>query len=248
MKNISITNRIKGICFALPFAIMQLISKDLSADNKINELTFGKFYLVRALILFAGYFAIAYIISILGFYALNLLQDSRKKNSTKPQAFDVKSYIKTIAGVFIFWIPYYIFFFPGTSNIGDTDKQIRMFFHRPVKFPLTASPVQGPDIYITDHHPFFTTWLYGSFVKLGISVFGKAWVGVALFSFLQMLLFCSLLVFILFRARSFGLSQKLFKTGIIFTALFPFYPMLSVCMVKDMTFSFFFTDYTLDDF
>lgn len=239
MKNISITNRIKGICFALPFAIMQLISKDLSADNKINELTFGKFYLVRALILFAGYFAIAYIISILGFYALNLLQDSRKNNSTKPQAFDEKSYIKTIAGVFIFWIPYYIFFFPGTSNIGDTDKQIRMFFHRPVKFPLTASPVQGPDIYITDHHPFFTTWLYGSFVKLGISVFGKAWVGVALFSFLQMLLFCSLLVFILFRARSFGLSQKLFKTGIIFTALFPFYPMLSVCMVKDMTFSFF---------
>ncbi len=240
MKKVEKANRIKGILFALPFAVMQLIGKDLSADNKINDLTLGKFYIMRALILFTGYFVVAYVLSVLGFYIIEKLREkvaANKKNTV--ERIDIRSYLKSVLGVFVFWIPYYIFFFPGTSNIGDTDKQIRMFFHRPVKFPLNVSPVQGPDIYITDHHPFFTTWLYGSFVKLGITLFGRAWMGVAIFSFMQMLLFCVFLVFILFRVRSFGLPSKIFKLGIVFTALFPFYPMLAVCMVKDMTFSFF---------
>ena len=80
MKKVEKANRIKGILFALPFAVMQLIGKDLSADNKINDLALGKFYIMRALILFTGYFVVAYVLSVLGFYIIEKLREKVAAN------------------------------------------------------------------------------------------------------------------------------------------------------------------------
>ena len=238
------SDKIKGLFFAVPFAIMQYISMDLDSDNLINEFVPSAFLFARALLVIAVSFVISFCLSSICF---GLVEKGRKKItasvSEKQQPSDsgkyLKKYFSSWAKVFACWLPYFILFFPGTSNHGDTEKQLRMFFHREVGFPLTMSPVQGPDIFISDHHPYFTTWLYGTFTKLGLDLTGHAFIGVAIFSFLQLLLFAGVLVYFWVRFLSLGISDKIVKRSLLFTALFPFFPIFSVCMVKDMTFAFF---------
>ncbi len=233
-------NMIASALFSGLFVLMQMICNDLRADNNIDEMVGSGYNIFKGLVIFCSYFILVYLISFIGGYSLFDKCADRVSSSisVNKKIGNIKEWLVLSAKTVVFWIPYYILFFPGTSNYGDTEKQIRMFFHRKVVFPLNVSPVQGPDIFITDHHPFFTTWLYGSFVKIGL-FFGKAWIGVALFSLCQMIIVAAVLNWIWFRISNQKVSEKFVKYGIWFTRLFPFYPILSVCMVKDMTFSIF---------
>ena len=228
-------DKLKCIVLAVFFSFMKVISADFGSDNSLD------FGILRILMLFLLHFVIGYFFFCVGFLLLDKVGQRFNKSlyvEGERKKFSYKRYILMSAENLVFWLPYYILFFPGTSNYGDTEKQIRMFFHRDVGFPLNVSPVQGPDIFISDHHPVFTTWLYGSFVKLGL-FFGKAYIGVALFSLLQLVLFSFALTWIWARLEQL-LSEHIFiKIGRMFTAFFPYYPIMGVCMVKDVTFAFF---------
>ena len=232
---ISALNAAKGIVFAALFSLMQLIGRDLKTDNKIN------YSPLKGVVLFSLCFCISLAAAIV---CLKILEKAvvifnKADENCNDRTFSIREYVFLNIRNLMFWMPYYILFFPGTSNNGDTEKQLRMFFHREgIGFPLNVSPIQGPDIFITDHHPVFTTWLYGSFVKLGL-LLGSAAIGVAIFSFLQMICFSLALTWIWARLPQLGVDHRFIKAGTWFTALFPYYPILSVCMVKDVTFSFF---------
>ena len=228
-------NAAKCIVLAALFSLMQLIGTDLKADNKIN------YSPLKGVVLFSLCFCIslAAVIVCMGIFEKAVVIFNKEDENCNDRSFSIRKYVFLNVRNLMFWMPYYILFFPGTSNNGDTEKQLRMFFHREgIGFPLNVSPIQGPDIFISDHHPVFTTWLYGSFVKLGL-LLGSASIGVAIFSFLQMICFSLTLTWIWARLPQLGVDRRFIKAGIWFTALFPYYPILSVCMVKDVTFSFF---------
>jgi len=237
---ISAADKRRGILFSIPFAIMQIISADFRPDNKLDAIGASSYLVFCSLFIGLSYFFISYYVSSIGFYAFNHVLDTiNESKETEKAKISLRDYVRSTVITILCWMPYYILFFPGTSNYGDTEKQIRMFFHRDVGFPLNVSPLQGPDIFITDHHPYFTTYLYGSFVKLGIDVFGNAYVGVAVFSLMQMIVVALLLSHFILRFKALGMSLKAEKISLWFVRLFPYFPVLSVCMVKDMTFSIF---------
>lgn len=233
---ISAAHITKSIVFAALFSLMQVLAEDLRKDNKINGNP------LHALVLFFACLCVSFVVSVFFMKVVEktiVLFHAVDHMDCDSRSFSIKNYVMLNIRNMLFWMPYYILFFPGTSNNGDTEKQIRMFFHREeIGLPLTASPVQGPNIYITDHHPVFTTWLYGSFVKLGLFMGGAA-IGVAIFAFLQMLCYSLVLTWIWARLPQLGANRSFVKAGLWFTALFPYYPTMSVCMVKDITFSFF---------
>ena len=235
-------DKIRSAVFAAGFALMQMICTSLRQYNSLNAMAKSGYNLFRGAFIFVGMFVPCYLIIFLIGYNLYDRISASFMNGVDPGV-SAKGgyhpgYISLTIKTLLFWLPYYILFFPGTSNYGDTEKQIRMFFHRKVGFPLNVSPVQGPDIFITDHHPFFTTWLYGSFVKLGLNL-GKAWIGVAIFSFLQMVLWAAALSLIWYRLTRLRINDRYIRCGVWITRLFPFFPINAVCMVKDVTFSLF---------
>lgn len=224
------TDYVRSAIFAALYAIMKDICIDLNDDKTLDfNLSSIKYIII--------YFIISYIVSLCIFNLIKILSKHFIVENSET-SFSLKSYFIATLRNLLFWMPYYILLFPGTSNIGDTNKQIQMFFHRPIKFPLNVSPVQGPDIYITDHHPLMTTVIYGSFVKLGV-LLGHAYIGVAIFTLLQMTAFSLLFMWFMERLKQLGVNIIFIRLGMLFIALFPYFPLFTACMLKDVTFSFF---------
>ena len=147
-----------------------------------------------------------------------------------------KTIISTILLV-VLWIPYLILFYPGVCNIDTTDMIIQALGHKTSITALTA--VTGPEITMTNHHPFFDTVIFSSFYRLGKDVIGNVDVGVFLYGLMMLVLFA--LAFSLFwnylRPKTAGMEGPL-RVCFWFTALFPLFSIYSFSMLKDTLFSF----------
>ncbi|MDO4323490.1 MAG: DUF6020 family protein [Lachnospiraceae bacterium] len=226
-------DRILAAIFAVGFSGTQLLCKSYEECNSWSMLLGGKFAFLRAMVIILGTAVLIYYLILLSFYYLDRISP---KATGEKGAFSRKYYITASLLVLLCWIPYFILFFPGTSST-DTASQIAQFFGQPT-WTRNMSSVRGDDIYLSNHFPFFTTVLIGSFVKLGVMM-GKAAYGVALYVFLQMMFMAFVLTGVWFYLRWAGLSQRCLKAGLVFTAIFPLYPMDAVCVLKDVSFSVF---------
>ena len=148
--------------------------------------------------------------------------------------FSWKRYLLAAGLVVLCWLPYYILFFPGLGN-PDTSMQIAWYLHYPTEW-LQYSAVRGPEVYATNHHPYFTTLLYGAFAKIGLLLDGNIFYGVALYCLCQMLVMALVLTGVWFYLRRLGLPGRSCKVGLVFTALFPLCPLYAITMLKDTLF------------
>ena len=73
--------------------------------------------------------------------------------------------------------------------------------------------MRGPEVYATNHHPYFTTVLYGAFAKLGLLLDGNIFYGVALYCLCQMLVMALVLTGVWFYLRRLGLSGRILQGG-----------------------------------
>lgn len=132
------------------------------------------------------------------------------------------------------WLPYYVIFWPGTSN-EDTVIQLMQYFHYPT-YITVLSAVQGPDIYITNHHPFFSTFLFGKFAEIGLAM-GDLRLGIGLYCLLHMIFMAAVLAGGLAYLRYAGVYRR--RVGIleIIFCVYPLFPLYAICMVKDNLFA-----------
>lgn len=226
----TLAERVLAGCFGVLFSVMQLVGRSYS-EYKSWDLLFGSsFALLRAIIVFSGW---ALLAGCLALYAFRLL-DRLAKPETPPSAFSWKRLFLAAGLAALCWLPYYCFFFPGLSN-PDTSMQIAWALHYPTEW-LQYSPIRGEGIFATNHHPYFTTMLFGAFAKLGLAL-GGIEIGVALYCLCQLLLTALAMTGIWFYLRQLGLPKNFFLGGLVFTAVFPLYPMYAITMLKDSLFS-----------
>lgn len=222
--------RILAGCFGGLFAFMQLLGRSY-AENQNWSAVFGtRFVLFRAAVIFAGRMLLA---ACLVLYAFRLLD---RIAGTVPVAASMspKRFFLAAGVVILCWLPYYCAFFPGLSN-PDTGMQIAWALHYPTEW-LQYSPIRGEGIYATNHHPYFTTLLFGLFAKLGLLLGDISW-GVALYCLGQLVLTALVMTGSWFYLRHVGLPERFFRGGLIFTAIFPLYPLYAITMLKDSLFS-----------
>lgn len=214
------------------FAFMQVLGRSY-ADNQNWNAVFGtRFTLFRAAVAFTGQ---ALLAACAALYAFRLMDRAAGEELDKP-AFDKKRFLLAAGLTALCWLPCYALFFPGLNN-PDTSMQIAWALHYPTDW-LKYSPVRGEGVYATNHHPYFTTLLFGFFARIGLALGDIRW-GVALYNLLQLLLTALVMTGIWFYLRQLGLRRNIFRTGLIFTALFPLYPLYAITMLKDSLFSLF---------
>ncbi len=156
--------------------------------------------------------------------------------------FKKKSIIRTQLVLLVVWIPAMIIIFPGTTTNVDTINQVYQF--------LTSSPVyystmgQVIDASFIDHHPWFDSVLYGSFVWLGIKI-GSASLGFFFYTVFQ-----ALLASIVFGAAICYLSRL--KTPyvirfaiLVIVGIAPMFSIEILTMQKDSLFGIFFLGYAM---
>ena len=217
-------------CFGVLFSLMQMLGWSYDTYGSWDALLGSRFIVFRAVIVLTGR---TLLFACLTLYAFRLL-DRLSAGGEEAESFSLRRFFLAAGLVALCWLPYYILFFPGLGN-PDTSMQIAWALHYPTDW-LRYSPVQGPEIHATNHHPYFTTVLYGLFAKVGMLLDGNIFYGVALYCLCQMLVMALALTGVWFYLQRVGLPRRYCRRGLIFTALFPLFPLYAITMLKDTLF------------
>ena len=227
---------------AVFFGTVQVMCRHLRYGHTLDPMFETPFMAFRTVCIFISYAVICFLLVFLLFTRIDMFhQDLDEKRlaaeaETTAGSSTFKTIISTILLV-VLWIPYLILFYPGVCNIDTTDMIIQALGHKTSITALTA--VTGPEITMTNHHPFFDTVIFSSFYRLGKDVIGNVDVGVFLYGLMMLVLFA--LAFSLFwnflRPKTAGMEGPL-RVCFWFTALFPLFSIYSFSMLKDTLFSF----------
>lgn len=143
--------------------------------------------------------------------------------------FSGKKVAVVAAIVFVCWLPWIILQYPCSMN-GDTYNQLYQF--------QTSSPTLYTTVGVTvqesfvDHHPVFSTLIFGCFLTLGDAL-GSQNMGLFVYSLCQ----CALTAFALSTSCCYlerlGVPKVFRVVSVLFVALFPPIPQWATCMVKD---------------
>lgn len=218
-------------CFGLLFASFQLLGLSYSQEQSWRALFGSRFVCFRGAVCLGGR---ALLAACLALYAFRLLDRLSSRPVPAQRPFSRKHFLLAAGLVALCWLPYFWAFYPGLSS-PDTGMQIAWALHKPTPW-LQYSPLRGPDIYATNHHPYLVTLLFGLFAKLGLAL-GDLSRGVALYCALQLLLTALVMTAAWYYLRRLGLSERAFRGGLAFTALFPLFPLYAITMLKDSLFS-----------
>ena len=143
----------------------------------------------------------------------------------------------TIGGIFVLcWLPYMILMFPGSMN-ADTRDQVAQITGTS-RFCFTARMIQQntTGFLWNNNHPVLFTWILQCFVRLGGALGSYSW-GFELYAVLQSLGFSAAIAYLLTKLRSYGFSQRLIGSFVIFFALNPLFPLWGMTIMKDVPFA-----------
>jgi hypothetical protein len=147
--------------------------------------------------------------------------DCREKHTVPITiAWSWQGVIKNAALLMLLWTPWYPSLWPGSMSI-DTVSQIAQVFHvlRPI-----------------DHHPFFDSLIFASFIKLG-GFLGSYDIGIAIYSILQTIIYALVLSTACSYSKKIGAPRIVCIAELIISAVFPLFPLYSMVMLKDMLFA-----------
>ncbi len=132
-------------------------------------------------------------------------------------------FLGSMALIVLCWLPAWLAYYPGICAY-DFPIQLHQIF----------------DVGYIDHHPIAHTFLIKMFMNLGREMFGDVNGGIALFSFLQMVILAAAFAFGICLLRRYGVPL----VGIIImqagAMLYPFHMYMSISMTKDTLFTVFF--------
>lgn len=247
------------LLFACAFSFAQLISKsyktvgtwDLLFDNDINR--------TRTLLKGLAYAILCYyILKVLYHFAeeyllqksaVRAVYSSEKKDAAKrvckrlkkwkmilSEEISLRAFGLSVGLMLLCWLPYFVIFYPGTSN-EDTVIQMMEYFHiHSYINDMTVST--WANAFITNHHPYLLTLLFGTFIRLGLAL-GDIRLGVAAYSILHMLFLAGVFSGGILYLNHVGVSKKRLMCIRLLVMFLPIFPLYSICMVKDTIYAAF---------
>ena len=147
----------------------------------------------------------------------NKLFQSRalKKNDEKPLNF-----FSVWLMIFVLWIPTFMAFFPGAFVYDATDEYVEVISRQ-----------------FTMHHPLIHVLLLGGLVHLGEYIGVGANAGIAIYTIFQMAAMSWIIAYVVTALQKMGVGRKWLLGTVVFTGVFPLFPMYAVCSAKDTLFT-----------
>ncbi len=216
-----------------------------------------KFSLVESLLLFViGAIVFAAIaIGVDFLYGLcsrqkKSIRDNKRENKRHfLDALTPKMSFRSVAAfsavMLLVWLPWLIVCFPGATDF-DAYYMISEFY--PESHPLTVVPTpyyeyETIDAQFVDHHPFFTTLVFGAFAIVSDILTGSWTWGIFVYVLLQGILTSVALNISLAYLSSRGCPRGIVIAGFIFLCVIPFVPNFAFYMTKDSLYGLLFIPY-----
>lgn len=199
-----------------------------------------------------GWYILGYALLAFGIFLLVgkavtghcIKQESSKdplRSRGKGKNYNTKTvFLICMAVLIVFWLPYYIVFWPGFQHT-DLPTQMLQFFHIRTRFQGKVV-TDGINIFYSNDHPFLQTMLVGWAIKLGFGVHNINF-GYAVYSFIQMILFIVAFSSILATLYHFKVSVFILKISLCLYAIVPVFPLYALLIGGDSFFSVFYLFY-----
>lgn len=209
-----------SIIISALFSLTMIIGKSLMERSDMSLVIFDAFQILVSIIKLIGYGAIVYHLLMNLFYMLDNnaihLQSENQENSK----FDRHPVAYTMAMILILYIPYIIFFFPGSMNL-DSLYQINQFY--------------GTAEWNTQH-PIISTIVYGMFMKIGTFLKNPN-LGLFIPNILQLIICVTIISNMINYFYEITQNKKIRAGLILFFGLVPVWPINFYTEVKDIPFS-----------
>lgn len=167
-------------------------------------------------------------------------------NSITP-SWSVKSIIIFAAIMLALWSPWIVAYFPAPVNV-DLYHQIYQFFPDVQNYIIPFGGYEhnvAVDAWLVDHHPFFTTIIYGSFGWISEQLTGNWEAGIFACSLLHAIGFAVAYTASIAFLKRVGCPVGLCLASWLFFALMPFVVVWSIGLTKDSTFTLFLIGYLM---
>ncbi len=171
---------------------------------------------------------------------------SRILNAITP-SWNAKSIVLFSIIMLALWSPWMIAYFPAPLNV-DLYHQIYQFFPDAQNYIIPFGGYEhnvAVDAWLVDHHPFFTTIIYGSFGWISEQLTGNWEAGIFACSLLHAIGFTVAYSTSIAFLKECGCSKGLCLAMWLFFALMPFVVVWSISLTKDSTFTLFFIGYLM---
>jgi hypothetical protein len=214
---------------AATFSLLYVIGFSISKYNSFIAVTVSVTAFLKCLVAFIGITLVFFALLAIFFEkVINSYFDDAKTKKHRFFYANRKAFILRCAIIFICWLPYLIVFLPGLLG-HDIYNQI----------------VQAMgDSILSNHHPIFTTWLFGIFIRFGI-LLGSANIGILLYSLFQMIIAATAFSYVLHYMAKQNIHIYVQTLTLLFFMLYPVNAFYSIVMWKDTLFSVVFMLLTL---
>ena len=225
--------KISALAFGIIFAVAQLIAQSYKNADSWDLLLDTPVNICRALLRGTAYVILFYYLTaIIREFAGQILEQRTRERRIPAR----KIFFATVALLLLCWLPYLVIFYPGTGN-EDTVIQMMEYYKIP-SYIKTMSPMPDGFTYMTNHHPYLLTLLFGAFFDLGLAL-GDIRIGIAVYTVLHMLFQASVFAGCLQYLRRVGVREKRVRAITLLLMLLPIFPLYAICMVKDTIYSAF---------
>lgn len=220
-----------------PFFILSLIFSGIMITGmsfkRFDSFAFvfeSKFQMVYSAILFCGFSFLFYTVYEISQHHLKmwLLKCSYDKNGVWTFILDKHPFFGPFCVLILLWLPYWIAFFPG-SAMWDAFRQLNYYF--------------GIERW-SDHHPVFSTLVYGGLMQLGRSIHNDN-TGIFLCALFQHITFGGSIAYGIYSLKKWEISQRIRKWAVIFFAICPLIAFWPHSVMKDVSFDAFILMFTI---
>lgn len=140
-----------------------------------------------------------------------------------------------VGAIIIFcWTPYLVFFYPGILS-SDPNLAIRQFLGLPTgnAMSVVLLDIKNP---ITNHHPYFHTFILGNLVRLGLW-YGDFNLGLFAYTLLQLTVFVFALSVAITYLKTLGVSRRWLISITLFFCFVPVFPYYALSVFKDVLYA-----------
>lgn len=228
-----------AVILAIFFALAMLFGYSYHTYNSWELIFSSKFQFFKCLIVGIGYYTIFYLlIKKLYLWFDNYKPKKGHQNKILNFIFEKHPFVLPFIIILIFWLPYIIAFYPGTTTGGDTRIIIYNFYH--IENSSTESiNLISEDQYINQHHSVLHTVIVGGFMKIG-ELLGDYNIGMFMYTIIQVLVCCSILSYSLLWMKKRNIPLWIRVLALCLYSLLSFFPLFAINCGKD-TYSAIFT-------
>lgn len=234
-----------SVILSIFFSVMMVLGYSYKTTNSWDLIFGSGFQLMKSIIVMLGYYTMFYIVikKLYEFIGSHEIREAKSDNKVINFIFEKHAFIMPFIIILLFWIPYIICFYPGTTPGGDVRDEIYSFYHID-NYTLDSINLISDDVYLNTHHPIIHTLLIGLFMKIG-EAFNNYSLGLFLYTLLQVIITAGLLSLIILWMKKRNMPIWLRVTSLGIFCLLSFIPMFAVNLGKEMYSSIFTIMYIL---